>query len=136
MADCVFCKIIAGEIPAAKLLEDERTISFLDISPVNRGHALVVPKRHVAGLLDLADEEICAAMLMVRRVAAAVKAATGCPAFNVLQNDGEAAGQLVPHAHFHVIPRSPDDGFKPGWRQLKYAEGELELLQAAIRRHL
>jgi histidine triad (HIT) family protein len=126
MSDCIFCRIISGDIPASLLLDNDSVVSFLDINPVNRGHALVVPKRHAASLLDLQDEELAAAAAGIRQVAAAVKAATGCPAFNVLQNDGRAAGQLVAHVHFHVIPRGPDDGFSFGWRQLAYGEGELD----------
>ena len=133
MTDCIFCKIIGGQIPATVLAETEQVISFLDINPVNPGHALVVPKRHVDNLLDLTQDELHAAVLMTRRVAAAVVEATGFPAFNVLQNNGEAAGQVVEHVHFHVIPRSPEDGFALGWRQTEPEAGQLEALQQAIR---
>ncbi len=136
MAECIFCKIIAGEIPAAKLIETDKVISFLDINPVNPGHALVVPKRHVKSFLDLQQDELHVAIFVAKRVAGAATEATGSPAFNILQNDGEAAGQLIDHAHMHVIPRSPDDGFELGWRQLEYGEGELEALQGRISRLL
>jgi len=136
MADCVFCKIIAGEIPAAKLVETDKVVSFLDINPVNPGHALIVPRRHVSSFLDVQQNELHVMIFVARRVAAAVTEATGSPAFNILQNDGEAAGQIVDHCHMHVIPRAPDDGFSLGWRQLSYQEGELEALQKAIRRRL
>ncbi len=136
MADCIFCKIIAGEIPAAKLVETDKVVSFLDINPVNPGHALIVPRRHVSSFLDLQQNELHVMIFVARRVAAAVTEATGSPAFNILQNDGEAAGQIVDHCHMHVIPRAPEDGFSLGWRQLSYEEGELEALQVAIRRRL
>ncbi len=136
MAECVFCDIIAGNIPAAKLIETDKVLSFLDISPVNPGHALVVPKRHVASLLDLTQDELHVAIFIAKRVAGAVLEATGSPAFNILQNDGKAAGQIVDHVHLHVIPRSPDDGFSFGWRQLKYEEGALQSLQRAIQQNL
>ncbi len=136
MLECVFCKIIAGEIPAAKLIETDKVLSFLDINPVNPGHALVVPKRHVASLLDLHQDELHVSIFIAKRVAAAVAEATGSPAFNILQNDGPAAGQIIEHVHFHVIPRAPDDEFSLGWRQLEYGEGELEQLQDAIRQLL
>lgn len=136
MTGCIFCRIISGEIPAAKLFETESLVSFLDISPVNPGHALVVPKRHVSSVLDLEDDELCAAMMAAARVAAAVCGATGSTAFNILQNDGRAAGQVVDHVHLHVIPRKPDDGFTFGRRRLSYAEGELSALQQAVRREL
>ncbi len=136
MSGCIFCKIIAGEIPSAELIRTDKVVSFLDINPVNPGHALVVPTRHVTSLLDLKQDELHQAVFVAKRVAGAVKEATGCPAFNVVQNDGEAAGQVVGHVHFHVVPRSPDDGFELGWRQLAYAEGELESMRHAIRRGL
>lgn len=133
MSNCIFCRIASGEVSAALLLDTETVVSFLDINPVNPGHALVVPKRHVVGLLDLTDDELASTGSAVRRVAEAVKAATGWPAFNVLQNDGEAAGQVVPHVHFHIIPRAPDDGFSLGWRQQSYEEGELDRMVERIR---
>jgi histidine triad (HIT) family protein len=133
MADCIFCKIIGGEIPALVLVETDQVISFLDINPVNPGHALVVPRRHAESLLALTQDELHAAALVVRRVAAAVVEATGSPAFNVLQNNGQAAGQIVRHVHYHVIPRRPDDGFALGWRQLRPPAGQLEGLQQAVR---
>lgn len=133
MAECIFCQIIAGDIPAAKLIETDKVISFLDINPVNPGHALVVPKRHVSSFLDLDQKELHVLIFIAKRVAAAVTEATGSPAFNILQNNGAVAGQIIDHAHMHVIPRSPDDGFSFGWRQLSYKEGELEALQQAIR---
>ncbi len=136
MADCVFCDIIEGAIPAARLIETDKVISFLDIHPVNPGHALVVPKRHVASLLELQQDELHVAIFVAKRVAAAVSEATGSPAFNILQNDGEAAGQEIEHVHLHVIPRQPDDGFSLGWRQGEYGEGELERLQREVRRLL
>jgi histidine triad (HIT) family protein len=136
MAECVFCKIIEGEIPAATLIETDKVISFLDINPVNPGHALVVPKRHVSSFLDLQQDELHVTIFIAKRVAAAVTEATESPAFNILQNTGESAGQLIDHVHMHVIPRSPDDGFELGWRQLEYEEGELEELQRAIEQRL
>ena len=136
MADCIFCKIIDGDVPAAKLIETDRVISFLDINPVNPGHALVVPKRHVTSLLDLQQNELHVAIFVAKRVAGAVVEATDSPAFNIVHNTGEAAGQEIDHTHFHVIPRRPDDGVEFGWRQLSYEEGKLEELQRAIRDRL
>ncbi|NLW50849.1 MAG: HIT family protein [Candidatus Brocadiaceae bacterium] len=136
MSDCLFCRIAEGKIPAAVLAADEHVVSFLDIRPVNPGHALVVPRRHADDLMGLTEGEMLAAMAMVRRVASAVVQATGSAGFHVLQNNGEAAGQVVRHAHFHVIPRRPGDGFDPGWRQIEPEAGQLEALQEAIRRLL
>lgn len=136
MADCPFCKIIAGDLSAARLVETDKVLSFMDINPVNPGHALVIPKRHVECLLDLTQEELHAISFLVRRVAGAVVDATDADGFNVLQNNGECAGQVVPHVHFHVIPRNEDDEFTFGWRQTSYEEGRLEELTESIRENL
>ena len=103
--DCVFCAIGAGEIPSLKIFEDDVAIAFLDINPMSRGHALVVPRRHCEGLLD-ADAELLSAMIgRVRKVAGIMKERLGFDGFNILQNNGEAAGQTVMHIHFHIVPR-------------------------------
>lgn len=134
--DCIFCKIVDGEIPAAKLLETDRILSFLDVNPVNEGHALVVPKRHAENLLDLRQKEMHAAIFAVQRVSRAVVRVTDADGFNVLQNNGKVSGQEIPHAHFHVIPRFEGDGFNLGWRQGSYEEGAMEQLREDIKRHL
>jgi histidine triad (HIT) family protein len=136
MSECIFCRIVSGDVPAAKVAEDDRALSFLDISPVNPGHCLVVPRRHVADYLELREDELGAMAALAQCVARAACEVTGSPAFNLLLNRGAPAGQVVPHAHLHVIPRSEDDGFSFGWRQLDYQEGELDRLQAAIRERL
>ena len=136
MADCPFCKIISGDLSAATLVETDKVFSFMDINPVNPGHALVIPKRHVETLLELTQEELHGVSFLVRRVAAAVVDATDADGFNVLQNNGRCAGQVVPHVHFHVIPRHDDDDFTFGWRQMSYEEGQLEQLTESIRENL
>jgi len=136
MAECVFCKIIAGQVPAAMLLETDKAVSFLDINPVNPGHALVMPRRHVTSMLDLRQDELHVLIFIARRLAAAILDATGAEGFNLLLNSGRPAGQIIDHAHMHVIPRRSDDGFSLGWRQQSYEEGELERLQRAIRDRL
>ena len=103
--NCVFCAIEAGEIPSFKIYEDDRVLAFLDINPFSKGHTLVIPKVHCEGLLD-ADEDVLAALVLrVKKVAGRLKAALGCDGFNILQNNGEAAGQTVKHIHFHIVPR-------------------------------
>ncbi len=103
--NCVFCAIEAGEIPSFKIYEDDRVLAFLDINPFSKGHTLVIPKVHCEGLLD-ADEDVLAALVLrVKKVAGRLKAALGCDGFNILQNNGEAAGQTVRHIHFHIVPR-------------------------------
>ena len=136
MADCVFCRIVSGEIPAAMLFEDDDVLVFLDINPVNPGHVLVIPKRHAENLLELEEGEICACAKAVQRAARAAVAVTGSPGFNLLQNNHRCAGQVVPHVHFHVIPRRPDDGFAFGWRQGGYAGDELEALRREMQARL
>lgn len=108
----LFKKIIAGEIPCEKIYEDEMSFAFLDINPVNPGHALVIPKTWSSGLLDAESEVLRALMLTVQKVAKAVKEATGATGVNIMQNEGATAGQKVFHLHFHVIPRHEGDGFE------------------------
>ena len=103
--DCVFCAIAAGAIPSFKVYEDELVVAYLDINPFTKGHTLVIPKEHSQGLLDTPDELLAAIVARVKKVAAHVKAALPCEGFNILQNNGEAAGQTVKHIHFHIVPR-------------------------------
>ena len=133
MQECIFCKIVRGEIPCAKLAETDKILSFLDVSPVNKGHALVIPKEHYENLLELETEELTECTEIIQNVARAVVKVTGAEGFNVLQNNSECAGQVVPHVHFHIIPRRPDDGFSFGWRQGSYDAGEMEALSVSIR---
>lgn len=116
MADTVFSKIIAGQIPCHRLYEDDRVLAFLDIEPLSPGHALVIPKRP-ARTLDEVDEETAAALgVALVKVARALKAVTGCPAYNVLQNNEALAHQAVFHVHFHVIPKpNADQGLGVSW---------------------
>lgn len=113
---CIFCKIVAGQIPCHRLYEDERVLSFLDIGPLATGHCLVIPKAHFQ-TLDMMPKDLAGACgALLPRLGAAVMAATDAPGWNVLQNNGPVAGQEVPHVHFHVIPRRPHD--KLGYRWL------------------
>lgn len=118
-SDCIFCKIVAGEIPCAKVFESETCIAFLDIAPVNPGHALVLPKGHYPILTDVPVELGADLLDAMSRVSNAVMEATGADGLNLIQNNHEAAGQLVHHAHFHLIPRHEDDGLKL-WSQSAY----------------
>lgn len=110
MTDCLFCKIIRSEIPAAKVYEDDATFAFLDLKPVNPGHTLVIPKAHAAGIIDAPDETLAAVMGTVKKIAPGILAAVGADAFNLGVNEGAVAGQLVPHLHIHIMPRFPNDG--------------------------
>jgi histidine triad (HIT) family protein len=132
MADCIFCKIARGEIPCAKLYEDDHVLSFLDIQPINPGHALVIPKRHYSTLFEIPDEELAACIGAAKKVAAAVHKAVGAAGLNLLQNNFRAAGQLVEHAHFHIIPRQARDGFLTTWPGKAYAAGAMEKIQQRV----
>ena len=103
--DCIFCAIAAGEIPCFKVYEDDVALAYLDINPFTRGHTLVIPKKHVGCLVDAGDDLLAELMPRVRNVAAHIKEALPCDGFNVLQNNGAAAGQTVNHLHFHIVPR-------------------------------
>jgi len=103
--NCIFCAIAAGEIPSFKVYEDEFVLAYLDINPFTKGHTLVIPKAHSEGLLDTDEATLAAVIARVKKVAAHLKAALPCDGFNILQNNGEAAGQTVKHLHFHIVPR-------------------------------
>ncbi len=112
MHDCLFCKIIRGEIPAAKVFEDDATFAFLDINPVNAGHTLVVPKAHCVGIVDCGEAELSAVMRTVKKIAPAILDGVGAEGYNLGVNQGSVAGQLVKHLHVHIMPRFPNDGHK------------------------
>ena len=103
--NCVFCAIAEGEIPSFKVYEDDLVLAYLDINPFTKGHALVIPKAHTSGLLDTSDETLASIISRVKKVASHLKASLPCDGFNILQNNGESAGQTVMHLHFHIVPR-------------------------------
>lgn len=109
MKECIFCKIAKGEIPSATLYEDEEFRVILDLGPANKGHALVLPKAHYENLYDLPDEMAAHAMILAKKIATKMKGILNCDGYNLVQNNGEAAGQTVFHFHMHLIPRYTDD---------------------------
>ena len=113
--DCVFCKIVAGEIPSFKLFEDEATLAFMDINPANEGHALVIPKEHAPDLYAVSDEALARTSVTAKRVAAALARTLNPHGLNLVQSNGAAAGQSVMHFHVHVLPRVKDDGLAMNW---------------------
>ncbi|TFB22087.1 HIT family protein [Filobacillus milosensis] len=116
MSDCIFCKIIDGEIPSAKIYEDEHVYAFLDISQVTEGHTLVIPKNHKQGVFELDEETASNLFKAVPKVANAIKAAYKPKGMNILNNNGSFADQTVFHIHLHLIPRyDENDGFKSQW---------------------
>ncbi|MCP3966471.1 MAG: HIT family protein [Lentisphaerae bacterium] len=124
MMDCIFCKIVAGEIPSVKVYEDDLVYAFMDISPINKGHVLVIPKEHHHSSSTV-PEEIGGRMFHIgSRIGVALKRGLDFEGFNLHLADGTCAGQVVNHAHLHVVPRGVEDGFHWNWRQLEYAAGE------------
>ena len=116
MSECVFCKIRDGQIPALKVYEDARTLCFMDINPLNAGHCLVVTKNHAATLFESDDEDLKAAIVTAKRVANALRSAVKPDGLNMLQANGAAAFQSVPHFHLHLIPRWANDGKGFDWK--------------------
>lgn len=115
MENCIFCKIAAGEIPSATLYEDEDFRVILDLGPASKGHALILPKQHYANLYELPDELAEKVIRLAKKMVIAMTKALQCDGFNVVQNNGEAAGQTVFHFHMHLIPRYKDDHAGVTW---------------------
>jgi histidine triad (HIT) family protein len=141
---CIFCRIVAGEIPCHKLYEDDLVLGLLDIGPIARGHCLVIPKGHWVTLDEVPDEAAAACGRVLPRLGRAVMAALygGAGAWNVLQNNGKAAGQAVGHVHFHIIPKAdqganatgcaPGSGLRFAWPAGQLADAEAVALREAI----
>ncbi|MDY6914005.1 MAG: HIT family protein [Planctomycetota bacterium] len=134
--DCIFCKIIAGDIPAAKVLEDEAALAFLDISPLAEGHVLLIPKGHYDTVDQMPADQAAAMLKHLPALVKAVRAATGCEGVNVLQNNGRVAHQVVRHVHFHIIPRRAGDEFHFNWPAGAYPDGRMDQLAEAVRAQL
>ena len=135
-AGCVFCKIVAGQIPCHRVYEDERVLAFLDVSPLAEGHTLIIPKGHYATLDKMSDADAAACAAVLPRLGRAVTAATGAAGWNVLQNNGRVAQQSVDHVHFHIIPRREGDGLGYRWPAGKLspeaAKGMVEKVKGAL----
>jgi len=123
--DCVFCKIVAGEVPATIVDEDERTIAFMDIAPATRGHALVIPRAHSADLLEVGPEDLQATALAAQRLARRAVQRLGADGVNLINSCGRAAWQTVFHFHIHVIPRYQDDPLQLPWVPAPGDPGEI-----------
>jgi histidine triad (HIT) family protein len=131
--DCIFCKIVAGEIPAAKVDEDEHTVAFMDLNPWTRGHALVVPRRHTPDLFEIGEDDLRHVGAAVQRLAGRMRDRLGCDGINVLNSVGEAAWQTVFHFHVHVIPRYRDDPLELPTRPKEADREELEQVAEELR---
>lgn len=126
--NCIFCKIAAGDIPSKTIYEDEQFRVIMDISPATKGHALILPKEHYANLYEIPEEVAADAMKLAKKLAKKMTDALECDGFNVVQNNGEVAGQTVFHFHMHLIPRYKNDGNedKICWNHLELSDSELE----------
>ena len=120
--DCIFCKIAAGEIPSKTIYEDEKYRVILDLGPATRGHALILPKNHYANLFELPEEDAKEVICLAKKMATIMKDKLGCDGFNLVQNNGEAAGQTVFHFHMHLIPREKNDNVGLGWHMGELTE--------------
>ena len=114
--NCIFCKIANGEIPSATIYEDDDFRVILDLGPASKGHALILPKSHAANIYELSDEMAAKAMILAKKMATAMTAALKCDGFNIVQNNGECAGQTVFHFHMHLIPRYKGDEVGLTWK--------------------
>ena len=131
MNDCIFCKITKGEIPSQKIYEDENFFAFLDIKPVNLGHTLLIPKTHIKNLYEFPEELLSKTGPVIKKLAIAVKNGTNADGINLGMNNDEAAGQLVFHAHFHIIPRYKDDGHVH-WGGKEHSADEMKKISQKI----
>ncbi len=134
--NCIFCKIVKGDIPCAKIFEDDKVLSFLDIAPANKGHALIVTKNHYETLLEIPDDILDDMMIKARKIARAMHSALANEGFNILMNNKKPAGQLVPHAHLHIIPRFEEDGVSLNWQSRKYKDKEIDEFKEKIEKFL
>jgi len=130
--DCIFCKIVSGEIPSVKVYEDDRVFAFMDINPINEGHLLIVPKAHAATIHEIAEADFLAVMSATHKLAAAVKKALNPDGINLLQLNGKAANQVVPHLHVHIVPRWFGDGVTVS--QWELVAGDMEKIQGVAER--
>jgi histidine triad (HIT) family protein len=131
--DCIFCKIVAGELPATVIDQDERTITFMDINPATKGHALVIPREHSRNLLEVDDADLAATLAAARRLAARLTDRLGADGVNLLNSCGSAAWQTVFHFHVHVIPRYRDDPLRLPWTPRPGDEDEIAAAAQALK---
>lgn len=132
MDNCVFCKIVKGELPSYKVYEDENNMAFLDINPTTHGHVLVIPKKHFINMEEIPEDLLAKTILIVKKIGKSIKENLDVVGYNVCENNDPGANQLIPHIHFHIIPRYQDDNLDP-WPQSPYAEGDAERILAKIK---
>ena len=131
--NCIFCKIANGDIPAATVYEDEDFRVILDLGPASKGHALILPKEHYANLYELSDELAAKVLGVAKKVITKMTEVLGCDGYNLVQNNGEAAGQTVFHFHMHLIPRYKDDQVGLGWNMGKLTDEDKEEILSKLK---
>ena len=135
--ECIFCKIIAGEIPAVTVLDEEPVLAFMDINPSSPGHMLVVPKKHAENIFEISETDLAAVMKAVKRCATAVKEALKAEGVTVLQLNGKASDQIVPHLHIHIIPRWQNDGLPMSTWEMKPGDmEEIKDIAQKVKEHI
>lgn len=130
---CIFCKLANGDIPTRSIYEDEDFNVILDNEPATKGHALILPKNHYANLYELPDETAAKVMILARKMAAQMTEKLGCDGFNLVQNNGETAGQTVFHFHLHLIPRYRDDNQRILWKPTEPTAEELDKIKEQLK---
>ena len=134
---CVFCKIAQGQLPSTRIFEDRQSLAFMDIAPITKGHALVIPREHYDQITALPESLLQRLIVVARQVARAQLDGLQADGVNIMQANGAAAGQVVPHVHFHVIPRYADDGHRWNWKTVKYdTPAEMQALAEKLRKSL
>ena len=131
--DCIFCKLANGVIPTRSIYEDEDFDVIMDASPATKGHALILPKEHAANLYELPDETVAKAFVLAKKMATSMTEKLSCDGFNVVQNNGEVAGQTVFHFHIHLIPRYKDDHQDLTWTQHSYDDATMDEIEKTLR---
>ena len=134
--NCIFCKLANGDIPTATLYEDDDFRVILDAGPASKGHALILPKEHFKDLYELDDEVASKALVLAKKMITKLTDVLGCDGYNIVQNNGEIAGQTVMHFHLHLIPRYENDGVHLAWTPHESEEAQLEEIRAAIRKEI
>lgn len=134
--DCIFCKIAAGDIPSVNVYEDDDYKVILDISPAAKGHIIIIPKNHGENIFELSEEEASKVFVLASKIGKALVDELKCDGLNILQNNGEAAGQTVFHFHMHLIPRFKNDNVTITWSSMKYQDGEMNQLAKSIKERL
>lgn len=132
MNECIFCKIVEGKIPCYKVYEDGNILAFLDINPINKGHTLVVPKKHYTLFTDMPENVTTELFIAVKNISNAVLDGVEANGFNIMVSNNAAAGQVIPHVHIHIIPRFKNDGLKH-WPGKRYKTGEVEQVLKSIK---